>query len=132
SYIKRPGGAAPLGIIAPVLTYAQQGGHNRPAEAPHHTITASNKDQNSVMVAGLVQTGYGERPGQQPRALDPRAPLGTVVAGGAQHAPFAAFLAQQNGGPRKEGFPGRPATAPASTINASRSQPTPAPPSLTK
>lgn len=132
SYIKRPGGAAPLGIIAPVLTYAQQGGHNRLAEAPHHTITASNKDQNSVMVAGLVQTGYGERPGQQPRALDPQAPLGTVVAGGAKHAPLAAFLAQQNGGPRMEGFTGRPATTPASTITASGSQQTPVAAFLTK
>lgn len=169
SWIKKPGGAAPLGIlaphlasiahgdsggrreypmadplgtvtvggiqhalIAPVLTYAQQGGGNRPAEAPHHTITASNKDQNSVMVAGLVQTGYGERPGQAPRALDVQAPLGTVVAGGAKHAPFAAFLAQQNGGPRMEGHAGRAAQDPASTVTASGSQQTPVAAFLTK
>ncbi|MCA2013479.1 DNA cytosine methyltransferase [Cereibacter sphaeroides] len=162
SWIKKPGGAAPLGMItpllasiahgdsggrreypltdplgtvtvggiqhamiAPVLTYAQQGGHNRPVTAPHHTICASKKDQNSVMVAGLVQTGYGERKGQQPRALDLRAPLGTVVAGGAKHAPFAAFLAQQNGGPRMDTHAGRSALEPASTVTASGSQQTP-------
>ena len=119
-------------LIAPVLTYAQQGGHNRPTEAPHHTITASNKDQNSVMVAGLVQTGYGERPGQLPRALDLRAPLGTVVAGGAKHAPFAAFLVQQNGGPRMDAHAGRSALEPASTITATGSQQTPVAAFLTK
>jgi DNA (cytosine-5)-methyltransferase 1 len=36
--------------------------------------------------AMLVQTGYGERKGQTPRALDIQAPLGTVVAGGVKHA----------------------------------------------
>ncbi|AXQ93168.1 DNA cytosine methyltransferase [Cereibacter azotoformans] len=85
-------------LVAPVLTYAQQGGGNRSAEDPHHTICASAKDQNSLIAASLVQTGYGERQGQAPRALDIGAPLGTVVAGGAKHAPIAAFLAQQNTG----------------------------------
>lgn len=119
-------------LIAPVLTYAQHGGHNRPADTPHSTICASTKDQNSVMVAGLVQTGYGERPGQQPRALDPQAPLGTVVAGGIKHAPFAAFLAQQNGGPRMDAHAGRSVLEPASTITASGSQQTPVAAFLTK
>ncbi|WP_333826903.1 DNA cytosine methyltransferase [Pararhodobacter sp.] len=112
-------------LIAPVLTYAQQGGGNRAATDPHHTICASRKDQNSVMVAGLVQTGYGEREGQAPRALDIQAPLGTVVAGGAKHAPFAAFLAQQNGGPRMEGHMGRDPREPLSTVTAAGSQQTP-------
>lgn len=43
---------------------------------------------------GLIQTGYGEREGQDPRALDIRRPLGTVVAGGAKHALVSAFLAR--------------------------------------
>lgn len=86
SFIKRPGGAAPLGIIAPVLSYAQQGGANRSAEDPLHTITASAKDQNAVIAPTLIQTGYGEREGQAPRSLDIGAPLGTVVAGGVKHA----------------------------------------------
>lgn len=86
SFIKRPGGAAPLGVIAPVLSYAQQGGANRSAGDPLHTVTASAKDQNAVLAPTLIQTGYGEREGQVPRSLDIEAPLGTVVAGGVKHA----------------------------------------------
>ncbi|KQZ82042.1 C-5 cytosine-specific DNA methylase [Mesorhizobium sp. Root157] len=86
SFKKRPGGAAPLGIVAPVLSYAQQGGANRSVEDPVHTITASKKDQNAVIAPTLIQMGYGEREGQAPRVLDVEAPLGTVVAGGIKHA----------------------------------------------
>jgi DNA (cytosine-5)-methyltransferase 1 len=43
--------------------------------------------------ATLVQTGYGEREGQAPRALDLGKPLGTVVAG-QKHALVSAFLAK--------------------------------------
>ncbi|WP_246681937.1 DNA cytosine methyltransferase [Mesorhizobium sp. B2-6-3] len=86
SFKKRPGGAAPLGIVAPVLSYAQQGGANRSVEDPAHTITASTKDQNTLIAPTLIQTGYGEREGQAPRALDIGAPIGTVAAGGAKHA----------------------------------------------
>lgn len=112
-------------LIAPVLTYAQQGGGNRSAEDPHHTICASRKDQNSLIAATMVQTGYGERQGQAPRALDIEAPLGTVVAGGAKHAPVAAFLAQQNGGPRMDAHAGHDPRDPVSTIAASGSHQTP-------
>jgi DNA (cytosine-5)-methyltransferase 1 len=126
SYIKKPGGAAPLGLvtphlmslkntarrscdaqaphptvlasgthsalIVPALTYAQQGGRNRNVTDPHHTITASQKDQNSVVAPLLVQLGYGERKGQAPRALNIQAPLGTVVAGSIKHAAVAPVL----------------------------------------
>lgn len=43
--------------------------------------------------ATMVQTGYGEREGQAPRALDIGKPLGTVVAG-QKHALVQAFLAK--------------------------------------
>lgn len=46
----------------------------------------------------LIQTGYGEREGQRPRALDIRAPLGTVVAGGAKHALACAWIVKHYGG----------------------------------
>jgi DNA (cytosine-5)-methyltransferase 1 len=42
----------------------------------------------------LVQMGYGEAPGQAPRALDINEPLGTIVAGGKKHAVVAASLVQ--------------------------------------
>lgn len=104
-------------LVAPVITYAQHGGHTRDARAPLHTICANSKDQNSLIAATMVQTGYGERSGQAPRALDLQAPLGTIVAGGAKHAPVAAFLTQHNGA--RDGVnPGRLADAPISTLTA--------------
>ncbi len=118
-------GGAGLTMIAPVLTYAQQGGGIRDALDPHHTICASKKDQNSLIAATMAQIGYGERPGQAPRALDVSAPLGTVVAGGAKHAPIAAFLAQHNGGPRMGAHAGHDPREPISTIAASGSHQTP-------
>ncbi|MAB04508.1 MAG: DNA methyltransferase [Rhodobacteraceae bacterium] len=162
SYIKRPGGAAPLGVlapylasiahgdsggrreypladplgtvtvggiqhavIAPVLTYAQQGGACRPVDQPHHTICASRKDQNAVIIPTLIQTGYGERDGQAPRSLDLHQPLGTIVAGGIKHATCAAFIAQQNGGPRMGSHAGHSALEPLSTVTAAGSNQTP-------
>ncbi len=96
SFIKRPGGSAPLGLveaaIAPFATYAQQGGAIRPADEPFHTITASRKDHNCIAAAHLVHIGNGERAGQAPRAMDAEKPLGTVVAGGTKHHVVAAFM----------------------------------------
>ncbi|MFC3169261.1 DNA cytosine methyltransferase [Paracoccus fontiphilus] len=116
-------GGAGLTVVAPVLTHAQQGGRNRDARDPHHTICASRKDQNSLIAATMVQTGYGERQGQAPRALDVAAPLGTIVAGGAKHAPIAAFLAQHNNDSRRIGGvnPGRRADEPMATITSTGS-----------
>ncbi len=51
-----------------------------------------------AMSPTLIQTGYGERKGQAPRALDIRRPLGTVVAGGPKHALIAAFITKHYGG----------------------------------
>jgi DNA (cytosine-5)-methyltransferase 1 len=129
SFIKRPGGAAPLGVItphlsafygpgdggrdrsadvgeptrtittenrhavvAPVLSYAQQGGGVRPVDEPHHTITASDKDQNQVIVPTLV--GCGGRAAQsRPRGGDE--PVATITAK-ADGCVAAAYLAQNN------------------------------------
>ncbi|MDR6702965.1 DNA cytosine methyltransferase [Agrobacterium tumefaciens] len=154
SYIKKPGGAAPIGMIAPhlmtmrnagkpfngadepahtitaggaglslvapVLTAAQHGGSNRSVEDPHHTITASNKDQNSIIVPTLV--GCGGRAGQsRPRAGDE--PMATVTAK-ADVCVASVFIAQHNNDSRREGGvnPGRPADAPMSTATQSGSQ----------
>lgn len=107
-------------VVAPILTYAQHGGANRAPLDPVHTLTASTKDNNSLLAATMVQVGYGEREGQAPRALNPGAPLGTVVAGGVKHAGVAAFLAQHNS-QRQGVHPGRPIDAPISTLTASGS-----------
>ncbi|MBU3035952.1 DNA cytosine methyltransferase [Tritonibacter mobilis] len=109
-------------VIAPVLTYAQQGGACRSMEDPHHTICASKKDQNSMIAATMVHVGNGERTGQSPRALDVSRPLNTVVAGGVKQYPVAAYLAQQNGGPRMEQNAGHDLRKPVTTVTGSGSQ----------
>lgn len=58
-------------VVAPVVTYAQQGGRSRPAAAPLHTITASRKDQNALIAPVLAGCGgragqSGPRPGNAP------------------------------------------------------------------
>lgn len=65
------------------------------------------------VVGSLVQTGYGERKGQRPRALDIRAPLGTVVATGAKHAVVTAWLAKYY-----TGVVGQSLEQPSGTITA--------------
>ncbi|WP_185983011.1 DNA cytosine methyltransferase [Aureimonas mangrovi] len=229
SFVKRPGGAAPLGVVVPsivrtdmasaadrngvhsledplntvttsgsfalvtpVITAAQHGGSVRAADEPIHTITASPKDQNAVIVptlvgcggragqsaprggdeplgtmtakadgcvaavhlsrftqngvgssmdepvdtvmagapkfgvvaATMVQTGYGEREGQAPRALDIDRPIGTQVGGAAKHAVVSAFLAQHNSDSRRIGGvnPGRPADEPLATLTTAGAQ----------
>lgn len=77
----------------------------------------------AAVVPTLVQTGYGERRGQQPRALDIHAPLGTIVGGGVKHALVSAFLEQANGGgPNGNPARARSALEPMSTITGTGSQ----------
>lgn len=115
-------GGAGLTLVAPVLTAAQQCGSVRSVEDPHHTITASVKDQNAVIVPTLV--GCGGRAGQsRPRGGDE--PLATITAK-ADGCVTAAFLAQHNGDPRKDGQdaarPGRAVDEPISTVTQAGSQ----------
>ncbi|TAA54043.1 DNA cytosine methyltransferase [Shinella sp. JR1-6] len=113
-------GGAGLSLVAPVLTYAQQGGANRSVEDPHHTITASKKDQNAVIIPTLV--GCGGRAGQsRPRGGDE--PLATVTAK-ADVCTAAVFVAQHNNDRRRIGGvnPGREAYKPISTVTATGAQ----------
>ncbi len=65
--------------------------------------TETSNPHTYLIAGSLVQTGYGERDGQNPRSLDPNAPLGTVVAGGAKHAAIAANLVHFNHGQKTWG-----------------------------
>lgn len=87
----------------------QSGAH--PVDAPLPTVTS--RDRFGLVAPTLIQTGYGERKGQRPRALDLHEPLGTVVAGGAKHALVSAFLVKHYGG-----VVGVPMTHPTGTITA--------------
>jgi DNA (cytosine-5)-methyltransferase 1 len=73
-------------------------GQSRPRGVSEPLQTITTKADSCVVVPTLIQTGYGERPGQAPRVLDLHQPLGTVVAGGSKHALVAAFLAKHYGG----------------------------------
>jgi DNA (cytosine-5)-methyltransferase 1 len=82
-------------IVQPFIagvTYAQQGGAVRYPSGPMHAITASRKDANGIIVPTLIQTGYGERQGQEPRVPGLEKPVGTIVAGGIKHALVAPHL----------------------------------------
>jgi DNA (cytosine-5)-methyltransferase 1 len=79
-----------------IVSYYGASSSGRGADAP--LPTATTRDRFGLVVPTLIQTGYGEREGQTPRALDLHRPLGTVVAGGAKHALVAAMLTKHYGG----------------------------------
>lgn len=91
-------GSVKHALVAPVLTYAQQGGANRSVKTPSHTITASGKDQNAVICAFMVQHNNDSRragwvnPG---RPMD--VPLATVTQTGSQQQLVAAYVARDFG-----------------------------------
>ncbi len=82
-------------VVPSIVPVTHQGGDRIEAIAePMRTITGASRGEKALMAATLVQTGYGERDGQSPRALDIEKPLGTVVGGAAKHAAVTAFLAK--------------------------------------
>ncbi|HDX8901220.1 TPA: DNA cytosine methyltransferase [Klebsiella michiganensis] len=85
-------------VVAPVIArqFGASIGHR--ADEPSATITAGGGGKSQLVVPTLIQTGYGERPGQAPRVPGLDKPLGTVVAGGGKHAVVGAFLAKHYGG----------------------------------
>lgn len=110
-------------VLAPHITKFRGGAIGSDAGEPMPTITANGEPARpagaqplALAGATLVQTGYGERKGQAPRALDPTKPLGTVVAGGSKHGAVAAMLSQFRGS-NKTGSGGDP-SEPAKAITA--------------
>lgn len=106
-------------VAASIARIGQTGGgiQVQPADKPLSTVTT--KAEHLLVGATMIQTGYGERKGQAPRALDLKKPIGTMV-GSQKHALVSAFMAQHNGA--KYGVnPGRPADAPMSTITTAGS-----------
>lgn len=92
-------GGGSFAVIAPTLMrHFGKSADGASVEAPVVTITAGGMGKQVLIAPTLVQTGYGEAPGQAPRALDIEAPLGTAVAGGQKYALCAAFLAKHYGG----------------------------------
>jgi DNA (cytosine-5)-methyltransferase 1 len=86
-------------LVAPLVVPLTHHGADRGRSItdPLPTITAAHRGEQALLAPILVQTGYGEREGQAPRALDVDQPLGTIVGTG-KHAVAAAYLMQANGG----------------------------------
>lgn len=81
-------------MASPVIAPATHQGSvrvNDPLE-PLPTVTCANRGELTLISPTLIQSGYGERPGQEPRVPGLDQPLGTVVAGGVKHALAAAHL----------------------------------------
>ncbi len=74
------------------VTYAQHGGRSRSAFDPMHTICASLKDQNAIVMPTLVSY-YGEGQGGKDRSHCPTSPLTTVTTAN-RHAPITPALVQ--------------------------------------
>ncbi|WP_296584251.1 DNA cytosine methyltransferase [Xanthobacter sp.] len=66
-------------LVAPVIAYAQHGGGVRSPADPLHTITASPKDQNAVVVPYLVPR-LQEKPEGEPRTRGANVPMATITA----------------------------------------------------
>ena len=95
-------------LVTPFVSYAQQGGLNREAGAPLHTLTASPKDQNAVITPFVTKFNRGATG----HAVDE--PLHTVTAhasdthgGGASPlgvvAPHLIRVDQTSGDPARKG-----------------------------
>jgi DNA (cytosine-5)-methyltransferase 1 len=108
-------------LVSPVLVPVTHSGDRAHSVAePLRAVTTAKGGEFALAAATLVQMGYGEREGQEPRALDLQQPLGTVVGGGGKHGLVTAFLAQAN-----DGFnttPGHDLRRPMSGITTKGSQ----------
>ncbi|MBH0365740.1 DNA cytosine methyltransferase [Salmonella enterica] len=85
-------------LVAPVIArqFGASVGHR--ADEPSATITAGGGGKSQLVAPTLIQMGYGERPGQEPRVLQLGKPLGTVTAGGGKFGLVAANLVKHFGG----------------------------------
>lgn len=81
----------PQPFIVPIANWS--GELAQSANEPLRTVTSWPRGGSfAVASPTLVQTGYGERTGQQPRVPGLDQPLGTVVAGGVKHALSSAVI----------------------------------------
>lgn len=87
-------------VVAPVISYAQQGEGNRSADQPLHTVTASAKDQNCIIAPSLVNVANSKTTGRAPNVWPVEEPLRTVTSSGGA-AVVASTLIQTGFGERK-------------------------------
>jgi DNA (cytosine-5)-methyltransferase 1 len=115
SHIKKPGGAAPIGLCSASLMVNTTRHPGAAVTQPSPTIPTGG--HHALVAAGMVKL-RGDPATHPGCAIDQ--PAHTASAGGQHHAVSACYLAQHNGGFNK--MPGHPATAPASTLSSRGSQ----------
>lgn len=95
---KKHGYAIATPVMAPLIArqFGASVGHR--ADKPSATITAGGGGKSQLVSPTLIQMGYGERPGQEPRVPGLHKPMGTVVAGGGKFGLVAANLVKHFGG----------------------------------
>nr|WP_319942163.1 DNA cytosine methyltransferase [Rhodopseudomonas infernalis] len=111
SFIKRPGGAAPIGLVAPVLTsyYGAGEGDDVRAASPGEPLrTQTTGNRHAVVAPHLMTMRHADKPFNEADR-----PSHTITSGGAHMHLVAAFLAQNN---YQE--PGHDARTPLSTVVA--------------
>ncbi|MFL1547050.1 DNA cytosine methyltransferase [Pseudomonas sp. O39] len=94
-----PKGGA-FSVVSPIIAPATHQGSDRINDPldPLPTVTCANRGKLTLISPTLIQSGYGERAGQEPRVPGLDQPLGTVVAGGVKHALASACIVQAGHG----------------------------------
>lgn len=116
SFHKRPGGNPPIALVAPVVVKNNFG--SKPCqgvEDPLHTVTTQG-NKHALVTPYLIETGNGERPGQNPRTRSLGDPAWTTAAHGSQGALVSAFLAKHFGDRGQR--PGSELSEPVSTVTS--------------
>lgn len=102
-------------FIVPIANWSREAVQS--VGQPLNTVTAWPRGGSFALATpSLIQVGYGERAGQQPRVPGVDKPLGTVVAGGIKHAVVSSVLVGVGG--RAGQTEPRGAGQPAYTITA--------------
>ncbi|WP_296100323.1 DNA cytosine methyltransferase [uncultured Agrobacterium sp.] len=93
-----------LSVMVPSVTKFRTGSVGSDILDPLPTFTANSYHKRpggavplGIVSATMIQSGYGEREGQNPRVVDINDPVPTQVSGGAKHAVIAASLQRQFG-----------------------------------
>jgi len=103
-------------FIIPLTHHGDSRTHD--IEEPLRTITAAHRGEFALVGPTLIQTSWGERPGQAPRVPGLEKPLGTICAQGRKHALVAPVVLKHYGGLVGHQTPGSHIDSPLGTITA--------------
>lgn len=117
----QPGAVAAIGqtyaTLEGVLTGNDSPGKTSRNDSAPCASARDATNTSGILIPTLIQTGYGERPGQAPRVPGLHKPLGTCVDG-QKHALVAAYLAKHFGGEPQAGKTATSLEQPAPTVTA--------------